>query len=446
MERDGLAKKYRASADSFKQGILRDKIAKLVSNQKTLLQVVRNQKEATLKVIAHQQSRRSDANNRETSPTLLPCDPSPGRHQISAVNEWLEANTANGSTMTTKIPAVDSVPDSESNQFPRTISRHISSSEISRTVEVPAVSLISERTAPHDSNLTSKRKPEGAENGPLSFDSCSSVMNDHLASIARGSKSHNAFPVSITLEMIEKNYISVEKISQQTAAERHQTSDQQLQRPSYEKAIQQADDDCPVLTDVSAYRRLQLSAIGPRSYTSNQNVHHNDVSILASEKQQKCVETEKKTRKFPLRKLMKLGTLKPGVDVLSFQLQDYSHKATLLCDGQVTDCSGVVFRDPVQWLKALLGNNISVTWKYVADKVTYTGKKLSSFIAQEDYAKTERDPDPEGNITATPSHQPPGHTVLQVNEILLVDKSEFFPSHIMDRYWEEFMTCDNHDV
>ncbi|XP_069818889.1 ankyrin repeat domain-containing protein 31 isoform X5 [Dendropsophus ebraccatus] len=457
-EKDSLAKEQRASADSFKLGTLQDKISKLASNQKTLVQVIRNQNEVTQKIAAHQQAKRSLANKGETSSTLHHCDTAPGRNQISAlcaVNEWLDANTTNGSTMTTKIPAVERVPDTESNQSQRTISRCISGPEISRTTELPTVSVISRSL--HNANLTSKQKPMGLENGPLIFDSCFSNapvelhdrMNDHLASTSSNRKSHYSFPVDNTLDMGKSN-ILVEKISH----ERDQTvdTDQQLHKYNYEKALQQEDDDFPALADLSKYWRPQHKAIGKTNYIKNQSVDKKNVSRPASEKEHTRIETGRKKKGFSLKKLIKLGVLKPGVNVLNFQLQDYSHKATLLCDGQVTDCLGAVFRDPVQWVKTLLGNNISVTWKYVIDKVTYFGKKLSSFIGQEDFApRTMRESNRKksGNIfkfVVLPSHHLPGHAVLQVNEIVLVDKRELLPSHIMDELWEEFMNNGGNDL
>ncbi|XP_069818886.1 ankyrin repeat domain-containing protein 31 isoform X2 [Dendropsophus ebraccatus] len=450
-EKDSLAKEQRASADSFKLGTLQDKISKLASNQKTLVQVIRNQNEVTQKIAAHQQAKRSLANKGETSSTLHHCDTAPGRNQISAlcaVNEWLDANTTNGSTMTTKIPAVERVPDTESNQSQRTISRCISGPEISRTTELPTVSVISRSL--HNANLTSKQKPMGLENGPLIFDSCFSNapvelhdrMNDHLASTSSNRKSHYSFPVDNTLDMGKSN-ILVEKISH----ERDQTvdTDQQLHKYNYEKALQQEDDDFPALADLSKYWRPQHKAIGKTNYIKNQSVDKKNVSRPASEKEHTRIETGRKKKGFSLKKLIKLGVLKPGVNVLNFQLQDYSHKATLLCDGQVTDCLGAVFRDPVQWVKTLLGNNISVTWKYVIDKVTYFGKKLSSFIGQEDFApRTMRESNRKKSVL--PSHHLPGHAVLQVNEIVLVDKRELLPSHIMDELWEEFMNNGGNDL
>ncbi|XP_075198386.1 ankyrin repeat domain-containing protein 31 isoform X2 [Anomaloglossus baeobatrachus] len=404
IERDTLAKKYRASADSFRQGILRDKIAKLASNQKTLLQVVRNQKEVTLKITAHQHSKKSDANNGETSSTLHYCHASPERNQISAlcaVNEWLEANIANGSTMTTKIPAVDREPDAENSQSLSTISKCISSSEISRAAEVPTAVMISERTGQHNADLTPTQKPGGLENGPLSFDSCSIILNDHLDARAQGSESQISFPVSMALDIARKNNISTEKNIHEISEERHLAADtdQQLQRFNYYE-IQQASHEIPAMYDASEYWKLQHKATGPTSNVLSQKVYENIDSQLVSEKQKTCIETEKKNRKFPFKKLMKLGKLKPGVDVLSFQIQ-----------------------------------------------VTYMGKKLSSFVVQEDFPpKTVEESDPDGNIAALPHLQTPGHTLLQVKEILLIDKSELFPSHVMDKYWEEFMNSNHQDL
>ncbi|XP_077143542.1 ankyrin repeat domain-containing protein 31 [Ranitomeya variabilis] len=443
IERDNLAKKYRASADSFKQGKLRDKMAKLASNQKTLLQVVRNQKEVTLKIVA-KQSERSGANSEETSSTLQYCDASPGRNPISAlcaVNEWLEANIANGSTMTTIIPAVDRVPDTESNPAKKAISI---SSPISSAAELCTAAIISERTAQPNSHLTPKQKP-GLENSPLSFDSCCIILNDHPDTTAPGSRSQDSFPVSLALDIIGKKNISIEKNSHEISDETHETADtgQHLQRSNYE--IQQESDDFPDIYDASEYWRPQHKEKGPTSHILSQKVCENNDNQPVSEKQA-CIEADKKIRKFPLKKLMKMGTLKPGVDVLSFQLQDSSHKATLLCDGQITDCSGAIFRDPLHWVKTLLGNNIVVTWKYIIDKVTYIGKKLSSFIGQEDFAPKIEEPDPERNIAISPPHlQTPSNTLFQVKEILLVDQSEFFPSHVMEKYWEEFMNSNVQD-
>ncbi|XP_069606388.1 ankyrin repeat domain-containing protein 31 [Ranitomeya imitator] len=444
IERDNLAKKYRASADSFKQGKLRDKIAKLASNQKTLLQVVRNQKEVTLQIVA-KQSERSGANSEETSSTLQYCDAAPGRNPISALcafNEWLEGNIANGSTMTTIIPALDRVPDTEGNPAKKTIS--ISSPEISSAAELRTAAMISERTAQPNSHLTPKQKP-GLENSPLSFDSCCIILNDHPDTTAPGSRSQDSFPVSLALDIIGKKNISVQKNSHEISDETHETADtdQHLQRSNYE--IQQESDNFPDIYDASEYWRPQHKEKGPTNPILSQKVYENNDNQPVSEKQA-CIEADKKIRKFPLKKMMKMGMLKPGVDVLGFQLQDSSHKATLLCDGQITDCSGAIFRDPLHWVKTLLGNNIVVTWKYIVDKVTYIGKKLSSFIGQEDFAPKIEEPDPERNIAVSPPHrQTPSNTLLQVKEILLVDKSEFFPSHVMEKYWEEFMNSNVQD-
>ncbi|XP_027491035.1 putative ankyrin repeat domain-containing protein 31 isoform X14 [Corapipo altera] len=62
---------------------------------------------------------------------------------------------------------------------------------------------------------------------------------------------------------------------------------------------------------------------------------------------------------------------------------EFSHKATILKNGKIRTSKGRILQNPVQWVKDLLGSDISVTWKYVWNKVTYLGTELSKFIVDE---------------------------------------------------------------
>ncbi|XP_075038011.1 ankyrin repeat domain-containing protein 31 isoform X2 [Mixophyes fleayi] len=445
-ERDTLAKKYRASVDSFRQGILRDKIAKLASRQKALLKVVHTQKEVALKIMEYQQTKRSDTNNGDKSSSLNYCDTSPGRNQISdlcTANEWHDSNIANGSTMVTNMPAVCRVPHIESNQFQRSFRR-----ERSRTG-----ALVSERPVQHRSNLALNEMPMGIENSLFSLNSCSSITpgdsheetNDQLGLNATVSKSPNSILVNNSLNITDKSKISVKKFNHRTTVERHKSAHagQHLQSPNFEEDSYQTDmSGSSVLDDLSENGRPQHAVTVHRNTTLEQCI--NDYTIDMQSPKRPRLEVQRKTKKVPMSKLIKMGKLKPGHDVLWFQLQDYSHKATLLPDGHISDCSGAIYRDPAQWVKALLGNNLSVSWKYVANKVTYLGKKLSSFMEQEVFVpKKCNHQTPQDQSTVSSSLHPTTHTVLQVKEILLIDKSEFFPCHLMDQYWEDFLISDS---
>ncbi|XP_063819905.1 ankyrin repeat domain-containing protein 31 isoform X2 [Pseudophryne corroboree] len=560
-ERDILAKKYRASVDSFRQGILRDKIAKLATRQKVLLRVVGNQKEVALRIMAYQQAKRSDADNGEKSSSLRDWDTAPRRNPIAALcaaNERLNANIANGSTMVTNMPAVCRVAHSESNQSHRSLMRDISSS-------VSSDAMVSERTVQQSSIMSSNQVPVSTESGLFSSISprkSHEEANDHLECTAPGSNSPNPISINDTLNITDKININVKTIKHQIRAEMHQTAlaGQHLQRPNCEEATFQAVmSGSSMLGGVSGNGKPQNPVTRHRRTSWEQCINPYAEGKRSPKRQQRYVAAERKIRKVPMKTLIKTGKLKPGDDVLCFQLQDYSHKASLLPDGRIKDCSGAMYRDPAQWVKALLGSNIAVNWKYVANKVTYLGEKLTSLMKQEDFAPKkcnhyalqdqtnvlqqhqahtglqhpsahtglqhpsahtglqhpsahtglqhpsahtglqhpsahtglQQQPAPQELSACTVLQQCPAHTVLQersahtviqerpahtviqetpahtvlqecaahtvlqersactalqVKEILLIDKSEYFPSHIMDQYWEEFMTSDSQDL
>ncbi|OWK62789.1 putative ankyrin repeat domain-containing protein 31 [Lonchura striata] len=91
----------------------------------------------------------------------------------------------------------------------------------------------------------------------------------------------------------------------------------------------------------------------------------------------------KSKKKYQLIDLLELGRIKPGENVLEFKLQEFTHKATLLKNGKIRTSKGQILQNPVQWVKDLLGSDISVTWKYVWNKVTYLGTELSKFGVDE---------------------------------------------------------------
>ncbi|XP_068104764.1 ankyrin repeat domain-containing protein 31 isoform X4 [Hyperolius riggenbachi] len=449
-ERDALAIKYRASVDSFKQGILRDKIANLACRQKSMLQLVHNQRQVAVNIIAYQQMKRSASHHKGKSSSLRYRTASPGKNPKSALlthNERPGASLPNGSTMATRMPAVCAVPDSESNQFQKTFLSFISSSEISGTREVPVAALASEETGPHSSGLTFDEMPQGTENGLLGTGSCSSftltdfnrAVIDHLETDAPGNRSPNSIPACSLLTITENSNRAVNEIIHQASNERQQSTRCQHQEGLYSRKF-----------DRSTADHIVEKGLSMETVTGNSSMEECTSNIHYSQshgKQQMCVDTERKARMVPWKKLIRMGKLKPGKDVLSFQLQDYSHKVSLLPDGRIRDCSGAVYQDPTQWVKALLGNNISVSWKYVADKITYCGKRLLSFMILEEFAPKETNhPVPENQTSPLPSRHSPIHTALRLKDILLHDKRDFFPSHIMDQIWEEFMNSDRLDL
>ncbi|XP_037229002.1 ankyrin repeat domain-containing protein 31 isoform X2 [Falco rusticolus] len=68
---------------------------------------------------------------------------------------------------------------------------------------------------------------------------------------------------------------------------------------------------------------------------------------------------------------------------LASENSEFSLKATLLNNGKIRTSERKILQNPVQWVKDLLGSDISVTRKYVWNKVTYLGTQLSKFLVEE---------------------------------------------------------------
>ncbi|KAM5191800.1 ankyrin repeat domain-containing protein 31 [Mantella aurantiaca] len=510
-ERDELGKKYRASVDSFKQGNLRDKLAQLACRQKSFLQLVHNQKRVGLKIIAYQQMKRSHSNNNGKDSSSHYCAKSPGRNPISGLlthNEGQNASSANGSTMATKMPAVCGVPDSDSYQFQAAFMEYILSSKINGTRDVPVGVLASERTGHRYSNSTFDSIPLGTENALLGLNPFSSLTpadlstaDDQLETAEPRTRSPCSILLNSTITITDKSNVTFNKFNHQEIDERQQNSDicQPLESSKLEEPNQQADRAfSTALGDISKNGRPQGDVSGLARSSWEHHMDSHTVNIQAHTKQQLCVNSERKATKISMRKLISMGKLKPGEDTLSFQLQDYSLKASLLPDGNIRDHSGKIHRDVTSWIKAFLGNDISVSWKYAVNKgqllrrqqspVTHTGRvnlprscsAQAAGVQQKEeivfqlyriYQRTqfflEQDggnfnfPAQEGYLSESDfqshtveqislhtfsSHRNPVHTVLQVKDILLFDKSDFFPSHIMDQIWEEFLNPDELDL
>ncbi|GCC25012.1 hypothetical protein chiPu_0003416 [Chiloscyllium punctatum] len=138
------------------------------------------------------------------------------------------------------------------------------------------------------------------------------------------------------------------------------------------------------------------------------------------------------------------------------------HKAELLASGLIKSKDGAIHRNPVQWIKALLGDQIPVSKKFAWSKVTYKKKELSEYssmiksssklpemhpISQSTtltdktssmlpQCRTFRDPSPKIQEEKSSSN------FMQFHEVLLIRNEEFLPCHIMDQYWKFYTECD----
>ncbi|KAM8793335.1 LOW QUALITY PROTEIN: ankyrin repeat domain-containing protein 31-like [Eudromia elegans] len=320
---------YRASVESFRKRALRE-LVKLASRQKSLLIVAQNQKELVQKIQNYRKEKQVFATHskKPISDTVICCGNSKGQDLtadkvtcpgVVTFSTGPGASMPNGNRVEAHLSLENRFSAQECSQHPNSCLAERANKEAIRSKEVSDHAFAS-------------------ENGIREYPFISWQVN----------KSLNPTSVTNTLNISEaRSAVVSNNISQPT---------------SY----------CTLVTNTDY--PINLSRKSSQSSSSQQCEH----------KQLKCKGNKKK--KIQLIDLLQLGRIKPGENVLEFKLQitgeEYSHKASLLENGKIK-ISDRILQNPVQWVKELLGNDISVTWKYVWNKVTYLGMQLSKFLVEE---------------------------------------------------------------
>nr|XP_028604477.1 putative ankyrin repeat domain-containing protein 31 isoform X4 [Podarcis muralis] len=447
-ERDDLAKKYRASAESFKQGALREQIAKLVSRQKSLLLMAQKQKELGQKIQNYKSAKKEASHSAKCAPsTHGSCernntedDPSGRRAPSSDIaigleNSWVADNI---------------YLDQESSQYPNRSLNMSGGNGKEKKQKGVGPKKTAPENKPNEYNTEELTKQYSNVNEDLQMqpelESTHSYLATHQKNIPKNRHSLNANlePAGIFSHSLSQSRISPSS----SQCSNSQNSEKQLN------------------SKASRWKKNQLLD------------------------------------------LLKLGKIKSGDDVLEFTVQDSKHKASLLGNGKVKAGNNTVYQNLVQWIKALLGSDISVSWKYVYNKVTYCGTLLSKIIAEVHVSKEpeltvqqnklfgrnstrckhsrgaeyccfshkaassqnaenirqETAPFPQEEMeislsseteaeeimtavseTKVPYHldsSTPSRRFLQFNSRVLIKDEEFMPGHIMDQYWNFYVHCE----
>ncbi|CAI5787396.1 QUALITY PROTEIN: ankyrin repeat domain-containing 31 [Podarcis lilfordi] len=447
-ERDDLAKKYRASAESFKQGALREQIAKLVSRQKSLLLMAQKQKELGQKIQNYKNAKKEASHSAKYVPSIhgscernnTEDDPS-GRIAASSdiaiglENSWVTDNI---------------YLDQESSQYPN-------------------------RSLNMSGGNGKEKRQKGL--GP------------------KKTASENK-PREYNVEKLTKQYSNVsEDLQMQPELESTHSclATHQKNIPKNRHLLNANLEPAGIFSHALSQSRISPSS----SQCSNSQNSEKQLNLKASRR-----------KKNQLLDLLELGKIKSGDDVLEFTVQDSKHKASLLGNGKVRAGNNSVYQNLVQWIKALLGSDISVSWKYVYNKVAYCGTLLSKIIAEvhvseepeltvqqnklfgrnstrcnysrgaeyccfshkaassqnAENIRQETAPFPQEEMeislspeteaeeimtavseTKVPYHldsSTPPRRFLQFNSRVLIKDEEFMPGHIMDQYWNFYVHCE----
>ncbi|XP_064357040.1 ankyrin repeat domain-containing protein 31-like [Dromaius novaehollandiae] len=408
-ERDALAKKYRASVESFKKGALREQLVKLASRQKSLLIVAQNQKELVQKIQNYRKEKQvySTHAEKQISNTVICYGNGKGQDltadkimcpDVVTFSTGPGASMPNGNRVEAHLSLENRFSAQECSQHPNScLAETGTNKEAIRSKEVSDHALASEnrvREYPFDnmSKLTNAVEVVTLPSEPaVSTTETKGLQQkdiDCAAVAEQGNKSLNPTSVTNTLNISEaRSAVVSNNVCQLTSdCERVLTAEDLDRYVNKKDAFQQQQEIASTSTEdfpntlqqmifqssVESFsaNSMLTSLVSNTDYSINLNKKSSSQSCSNQEYEQKQLKYRRNNRKkLQLMDLLELGRIKPGENVLEFKLQEFSHKATLLEDGKIKTSNRRILQNPVQWVKELLGSDISVTWKYVWNKV-----------------------------------------------------------------------------
>ncbi|XP_068783564.1 ankyrin repeat domain-containing protein 31-like [Struthio camelus] len=489
-ERDALAKKYRASVESFKKGALREQLVKLASRQKSLLIVAQNQKELVQKIQNYRKEKQvySTHSKKQISNAAICYGNGKGQDltadkitcpDVVTFSRGPGASMPNGNGVEAHLSLENRFSAQECSQHPNSclaetgankeairskgVSDHALASE-TRVREYPfhnmskltnAVEVV---TLPSEPNVftTETKCPQQkcidcvaiAKQGDSSLYPTSVTKTLNISEAQSAVISNNVCqPTSdcervLTVEDLhsyvnkKEAFLQQQQQQQVTASASTENLPNTLQQMIFQSSVESFNANSVI-----------TSLVSNRDYPINLNQKSSSQSCSNQQYEQKQLKYRRNNRKkLQLIDLLELGRIKPGENVLEFKLQEFSHKATLLEDGKIKTNNSRILQNPVQWVKELLGSDISVTWKYVWNKVTYLGTQLSKFLVEEVSISDDLElPSQQGEPVGSSVQFNSANLMhfLLFNEIVIVHKDEFLPCHIMEKHWNFYKECED---
>ncbi|XP_061225532.1 ankyrin repeat domain-containing protein 31 [Neopsephotus bourkii] len=421
-ERDTLAKKYRASVESFKKGSLRKQLVNLASRQKSLLTIAQNQEKLVQKIQNYRKTKQvfsAPCSEKQISNSIISHGNDEGQSltadeivcpDVVTFSVGLGASMPNGNRVEAHLPLENRFPAQDCSQHPHIcLNETGANKEAIRSKEAFDHALASEsrvREYPFDnkSKLTNALEVVTLPSEPTVSTAKSKYLQqtdiDCVAIAEQGNKSLNSTSVTNVLNIVEpqstvvsnnvcqpgsncQQVLTVEGLQRYVSEK--EAFQQQQQRITLSKSTKNFPNTLQQMIFQSAENSFNANLV-LSNHTSNTDYPVN-LSEKASQSysNQECAQIQmrcgrRNKKKLQLIDLLELGKIKPGENVLEFKLQEFSHKAELLNNGKIRTSKGQIMQNPVHWVKGLLGNDIYVSWKYAWNKVTYLGTQLSKFL------------------------------------------------------------------
>ncbi|XP_026526245.1 putative ankyrin repeat domain-containing protein 31 [Notechis scutatus] len=451
-ERDELAKKYRASVESFKQGVLREKLVSLAARQKNLLLMARKQKELWKKIQNFKNAKKegfqlsnqvpdtldsyenSNTKNRISDETV-PCPNIIMGHE----SVWEMENSSLNQDHPNRFPDISGENGEINSQkkdgpqllvFENNVKRYntaeVTNSESldttdSATLLLNSVICPTQQLKEIDCILVT---PQETQN--LSATSRLQINNSTIGSDNNNICQPSTDSQNVCMNMLLSQYSNMNNAS----------SIQPIVELESACGFVSTDQD-NMATSKRILLNVNLESPGPFSHvTSQSTISQNTFQNSKNQDFEKGLHFKRnRKKKNQLLDLLELGKIKPGDDVLEFTLQDSKHKASLLGNGKVQTGNNSVYQNPVQWIKAILGKDIYVT---------YCGRPLSTIVNEMHVPKESEvlqqknllDSSCQANSSKTPCF-------LHFNKIRLITDEEFLPWHTGEKYWDFFVKCEN---
>ncbi|NWT10281.1 ANR31 protein, partial [Vireo altiloquus] len=418
---------YRASVESFKKGALRTQLGNLASRQKSLLTVAQNQEKLVQKIQNYRKTKQMFNSSSEKQISNLVIFHGSDTRQSLTDNEimcpnaltfsmGLGANTPNENRVEAHVSLENRFSAQECIQHPHIYldktgaNKKASTSKEASDHALASENRLREYTFDNMPKLANAAKVMTLSSEPAistTKTKCSQQKDiDCVAIVEQGNKALNPTSMTNTSNIVESRSTVVnENVCQTTSDCKQVLSHEDLHRYMNKKEAFQQKQPQQVILLASTEKKNFSNTLQQMVFQSSENsfnanlvlnnlTSNTDSPVNVSEKssqsysnqewEQNQVRYGRRTRKkHQLIDLLELGRIKPGENVLEFNLQEFSHKATLLKNGKIRTIKGQILQNPVQWVKDILGSDISVTWKYVWNKVTYLGTELSKFSVDE---------------------------------------------------------------
>ncbi|XP_058585503.1 ankyrin repeat domain-containing protein 31 isoform X4 [Neofelis nebulosa] len=469
-ERDDLAKKYRVSIESFKQGVLREQLANLATRQKSLLVVAKKQKKISQKIQNYKNITSTSGPGLKRLPSSSEISSEKDSQRLTSLGNSVQPHSGSCSPVSLICGSIQETQSSLETWNGSQNTNTCVNLETVRREEFFGNELNSKQNVNDCTldGLSKSRHSDGTKkiklpSQPVAFlaqAEYSQKENDLTETPAKGNESYSSpsavtgtLNISETTSRLAENDAHLSTVICDQAPTNcdpkrgnRKIASQQPPRGTLESSAHQGTD---ALGSTTGH---QMKSYLKKSVFAVPHAHDGESSCSSGSGRQHIIKKPLNNSTAPRKKCMQikdlilLGRINPGNNILEFKTQETTHKASVLLSGKIKVENGQIYQNPVTWLKDLLGDDSYVTWNYAWSKVTYMGKELVKYVSEEIPVPSEPNMAPQQHQPCLPgtsreSMQSFPH-YLQIKEILLISDQEFLPCHIMDQHWKFYVECE----